>query len=42
VLRSSAGKFYINDKLTGAIVGQQPFGGVRASGTDDRPARSST
>jgi 1-pyrroline-5-carboxylate dehydrogenase len=36
VLRYSAGNFYINDKPTGAIVGQQPFGGARASGTDDK------
>jgi 1-pyrroline-5-carboxylate dehydrogenase len=35
-LRHAAGNFYINDKPTGAIVGQQPFGGARASGTDDK------
>ncbi len=35
-LRHSAGNFYINDKPTGAVVGQQPFGGARASGTDDK------
>jgi 1-pyrroline-5-carboxylate dehydrogenase len=35
-LREAAGNFYINDKPTGAIVGQQPFGGARASGTDDK------
>ena len=35
-LRYTAGNFYINDKPTGAIVGQQPFGGARASGTDDK------
>jgi 1-pyrroline-5-carboxylate dehydrogenase len=35
-LRYSAGNFYVNDKPTGAIVGQQPFGGARASGTDDK------
>ena len=35
-LRFSAGNFYINDKPTGSIVGQQPFGGARASGTDDK------
>ena len=35
-LRYSAGNFYINDKPTGAIVGQQPFGGARASGTNDK------
>jgi 1-pyrroline-5-carboxylate dehydrogenase len=36
VLRHSAGNFYINDKPTGAVVGQQPFGGARASGTNDK------
>jgi 1-pyrroline-5-carboxylate dehydrogenase len=36
VLRYSAGNFYINDKPTGAVVGHQPFGGARASGTDDK------
>jgi len=36
VLRYSAGNFYINDKPTGAVVGQQPFGGSRASGTNDK------
>lgn len=36
VLRDSAGNFYINDKPTGAVVGQQPFGGARASGTNDK------
>jgi 1-pyrroline-5-carboxylate dehydrogenase len=35
-LRDAAGNFYINDKPTGAVVGQQPFGGARASGTDDK------
>ena len=35
-LRHAAGNFYINDKPTGAIVGQQPFGGARASGTNDK------
>jgi 1-pyrroline-5-carboxylate dehydrogenase len=35
-LRYAAGNFYINDKPTGAVVGQQPFGGARASGTDDK------
>ena len=35
-LRYGAGNFYINDKPTGAVVGQQPFGGARASGTDDK------
>ena len=32
----TAGNFYINDKPTGAVVGQQPFGGARASGTNDK------
>ena len=36
LLRHSAGNFYINDKPTGAVVGQQPFGGSRASGTNDK------
>jgi 1-pyrroline-5-carboxylate dehydrogenase len=36
VLRFAAGNFYINDKPTGAVVGQQPFGGGRASGTNDK------
>ena len=36
LLRNSAGNFYINDKPTGAVVGQQPFGGGRASGTNDK------
>jgi len=36
ILRHSAGNFYINDKPTGAVVGQQPFGGARASGTNDK------
>jgi hypothetical protein len=35
-LRDCAGNFYINDKCTGAMVGQQPFGGARASGTNDK------
>jgi 1-pyrroline-5-carboxylate dehydrogenase len=35
-LRNSAGNFYINDKCTGAVVGQQPFGGARGSGTNDK------
>jgi len=35
-LRHAAGNFYVNDKPTGAVVGQQPFGGARASGTDDK------
>ncbi len=36
MLRNAAGNFYINDKPTGAVVGQQPFGGARASGTNDK------
>jgi len=36
LLRHAAGNFYVNDKPTGAIVGQQPFGGSRASGTNDK------
>ncbi|KAJ2806142.1 1-pyrroline-5-carboxylate dehydrogenase, partial [Coemansia helicoidea] len=36
-LLHTAGNFYINDKCTGAVVGQQPFGGSRASGTNDKP-----
>lgn len=36
LLRGAAGNFYINDKPTGAVVGQQPFGGARASGTNDK------
>ena len=36
LLRSTAGNFYINDKCTGAVVGQQPFGGGSASGTNDK------
>jgi len=36
ILRYAAGNFYINDKPTGAMVGQQPFGGARASGTNDK------
>ena len=35
-LADTAGNFYINDKCTGAVVGQQPFGGARASGTNDK------
>jgi 1-pyrroline-5-carboxylate dehydrogenase len=35
-LRNSAGNFYVNDKCTGAVVGQQPFGGARGSGTNDK------
>ena len=41
-LRYSAGNFYINDKPTGAVVGQQPFGGAWASGTDDKAYWCST
>ncbi|HPK72818.1 MAG TPA: hypothetical protein PLN93_12830 [Vicinamibacterales bacterium] len=36
MLRYAAGNFYINDKPTGAMVGLQPFGGARASGTNDK------
>ena len=36
VLRYAAGNFYVNDKPTGAVVGQQPFGGARGSGTNDK------
>jgi 1-pyrroline-5-carboxylate dehydrogenase len=36
VLRNAAGNFYVNDKPTGAVVGQQPFGGSRGSGTNDK------
>ncbi|KFA64216.1 hypothetical protein S40285_00858 [Stachybotrys chlorohalonatus IBT 40285] len=39
-LRNAAGNFYINCKSTGAVVGQQPFGGARASGTDDKAGSS--
>jgi 1-pyrroline-5-carboxylate dehydrogenase len=35
-LRFAAGNFYVNDKPTGAIVGRQPFGGARGSGTNDK------
>jgi 1-pyrroline-5-carboxylate dehydrogenase len=35
-LTNSSGNFYINDKPTGAVVGQQPFGGARGSGTNDK------
>ena len=35
-LENSAGNFYLNDKPTGAVVGQQPFGGARGSGTNDK------
>ena len=35
-LRYAAGNFYVNDKPTGAVVGQQPFGGARRSGTNDK------
>ncbi|KAM9813399.1 delta-1-pyrroline-5-carboxylate dehydrogenase, mitochondrial [Neosynchiropus ocellatus] len=37
VLRNAAGNFYVNDKSTGSVVAQQPFGGARASGTNDKP-----
>jgi len=36
MLRNAAGNFYVNDKPTGAVVGQQPFGGARGSGTNDK------
>jgi 1-pyrroline-5-carboxylate dehydrogenase len=39
-LRHAAGNLYINDKPTGAVVGQQPFGGARASGTNDKAGSS--
>ena len=39
-LKNCAGNFYINDKPTGAVVGQQPFGGARASGTNDKAGSS--
>ena len=39
-LRFAAGNFYVNDKPTGAVVGQQPFGGSRASGTNDKAGSS--
>jgi 1-pyrroline-5-carboxylate dehydrogenase len=39
-LRFAAGNFYVNDKPTGAVVGQQPFGGGRASGTNDKAGSS--
>lgn len=35
-LRNAAGNFYVNDKCTGSMVGQQPFGGARMSGTNDK------
>jgi len=40
LLRHSSGNFYVNDKCTGAVVGQQPFGGARASGTNDKAGSS--
>lgn len=40
MLRNASGNFYINDKSTGAVVGQQPFGGARASGTNDKAGSS--
>lgn len=40
ILRDAAGNFYINDKCTGSIVGQQPFGGARLSGTNDKAGSS--
>jgi 1-pyrroline-5-carboxylate dehydrogenase len=41
LLRFAAGNFYVNDKPTGAVVGQQPFGGARASGTNDKAGAAS-
>ena len=41
-LRNAAGNFYVNDKPTGAVVGQQPFGGARARARTTRRGRSST
>jgi len=41
ILRYASGMLYINDKCTGAVVGQQPFGGARASGTNDKPGGAS-
>jgi 1-pyrroline-5-carboxylate dehydrogenase len=40
-LRQSAGNLYLNDKPTGAVVGQQPFGGARGSGTNDKAGSKS-
>jgi 1-pyrroline-5-carboxylate dehydrogenase len=40
-LRNAAGNFYVNDKPTGAVVGQQPFGGARGSGTNDKAGSKS-
>jgi 1-pyrroline-5-carboxylate dehydrogenase len=40
ILKDCAGNFYINDKPTGAVVGQQPFGGARSSGTNDKAGSS--
>ncbi|XP_057703093.1 delta-1-pyrroline-5-carboxylate dehydrogenase, mitochondrial isoform X2 [Corythoichthys intestinalis] len=37
ILRNAAGNFYVNDKSTGSVVAQQPFGGARSSGTNDKP-----
>ena len=39
-LTHAAGNFYVNDKPTGAVVGQQPFGGARMSGTNDKAGSS--
>ena len=36
LLKGTAGNFYVNDKSTGSVVGQQPFGGARLSGTNDK------
>ena len=38
ILRFAAGNFYVNDKTTGSMIGQQPFGGSRKSGTNDKTA----
>jgi 1-pyrroline-5-carboxylate dehydrogenase len=40
-LRFTAGNFYVNDKPTGSVVGQQPFGGARRSGTNDKAGSAS-
>lgn len=41
VLKHSAGNFYLNDKSTGSVVGHQPFGGARGSGTNDKAGAAS-
>ena len=40
IVTSRSGNFYINDKSTGSVVGQQPFGGARLSGTNDKAGTS--